>query len=112
MTTTLSARQYPLLKLFMKHASEAGWFMKMPEAATLDQRPFRSLLMRGWIRYERGYGFQVTYEGKDAWHNFLHTSIERSNPHGPLCAFFYATNKVERPETKRGAMEIVRRKSA
>jgi hypothetical protein len=52
--------------------------MKFAEAATLDQRPLRSLLMRGWIEYEKGYGFRVTWNGKDAWHAFLHTSIERT----------------------------------
>jgi hypothetical protein len=103
---TLSPRQYPLLKLFCKRGENV--FMKIDEAATLDQRPFRSLLMRGWIKWEPNYGFTVTGDGRDAMHAFNHTSIERANAGAPLCAYFYSSYGYESPAAKREPVPITR----
>ena len=100
MMTTLSARQYPLLRLFAVKMGE-NKFMSLQEAATLNQTTFRSLLLRGWIRYEKGYGFTVTHDGREAWHAFGHTSFERVTPGGPLCAWFYQHNPVDTPQASR-----------
>jgi len=94
--TTLSNRQYPLLRIFVKLGENK--FMSLTEAATLDQRPFRSLLMRGWIRYEKGYGFTITWEGREAWRVFGNTDIVRANPLAPLCAWFYRHNPIDPPK--------------
>ena len=89
--TTLSNRQYPLLKHFIDASQATGTYhMPLEDAATFDQRPFRSLLMRGWITFAKGRGFRLTADGKRAWVDFQATSIVRSNPHSPLCAWFYS----------------------
>lgn len=98
-STTLSNRQYPLLRLFIKLGQNG--FMNLTDAATLDQRPFRSLLMREWIRWEPHYGFTITDLGREAWHTFGHTDIVRNNPNNPLCAFFYSSCGYTPPKAPR-----------
>ena len=68
-----------------------GGFMPFEEAQTYDQRPFRTMLMRGyvaWSRKERG--FYLTDIGSEAWSKFNSRDIARKNPHMPLTAFFDA----------------------
>jgi hypothetical protein len=87
--TRLSNRQYPMLKAFFDGGPE--FFMTIDEAQRYDQRPFRSMLIRKWISYRRGYGFFLTREGRAAWLEFLTTEIWRKNPSMPLTAYFDAT---------------------
>jgi len=83
--TRLSNRQYPVLKIFMSR--ERG--MTIHEAQTLDQRPFRSLLIHQWLVYSKSSGgFVVTKEGAEAWEEFHHTNIKRHDPLRPLTSYF------------------------
>ena len=87
--TRLSNRQYPMLQMF--HELGAGAFMTVEEAQRYDQRPFRSMLIRQWISYRAGRGFQITREGEAAWSEFLSTDIARKNPTRPLTSYFDPT---------------------
>lgn len=82
----LSNRGFPMLERFL--AAGNGSYMSIREAQKFDQRPFRSMLKRGYIAYHPGHGFSVTRKGRDAWREFHETSIERKNPFGRLTAFF------------------------
>jgi hypothetical protein len=79
--TRLSNRQYPMLETFA-----TGLYMSI--AQTFDQRPFRSMLMQGWVAYKPGRGFHITHEGRKAREEFHHTEIARKNPLLPLTAYF------------------------
>lgn len=68
-----------------------GKYMTYEEAQTYDQRPFRSMLIRGWVAWSRKeHGFYLTEAGKNAWNQFNSRDIARKNPHLPLTAFFDA----------------------
>ena len=84
MTTRLSSLQYPLLKIFC----ETGAGMSIDDAQHYDQRPFRSMLIRGWVKYSPRTGFAVIEHGKEAYHEFLSRDILRRNPALPLTAYF------------------------
>lgn len=87
--TQLTNRTYPMLKIFaVEHGS--GYYMSVEVAQQFDQRPFRSMLIHGWIAYSRGHGFYITKEGRKAWEEFLHTGIERLDPSRPLTKYFDA----------------------
>lgn len=87
--TRLSNRQYPMLRAFIDGG--AGFYMRIEEAQTYDQRPFRSMLIQKWVAYTPGRGFHITREGRDAWNEFLTTDIARKNPSMPLTAYFDPT---------------------
>jgi hypothetical protein len=78
-----------MLKAFVLEAPE--FHMSIDQAAVYDQRPFRSMLIRGWVVYVRGKGFKVTRAGRDAWHEFQTTEIFRRNPNGSLTSYFDPT---------------------
>lgn len=82
--TRLSNRQFPMLKEFALTDS----YMPIALAQTFDQRPFRSMLIQKWIAYHPGRGFRITREGKQAWEEFRHTTIERKNHFLPLTRYF------------------------
>jgi hypothetical protein len=84
--TRLSNRQYPLLKTFAE--AGANHYMTIPEAQRYDQRPFRWMLIQGWISYRPGRGFRITREGREAWEEFERTEIWRKNSTLPLTAYF------------------------
>jgi hypothetical protein len=84
--TRLSNRQYPMLEIF-----SSGVYMRIEEAQIFDQRPFRSMLIRGWIAYKPGRGFHITAEGRKAHEEFHHTEINRKDPTLPLTKFFDPT---------------------
>jgi hypothetical protein len=84
--TRLSNRQWPMLKALYDNGSDH--YMSLDEAATFDQRPFRSMLIQGWCAYRPGRGFHITKEGKNAMHEFQTTDIFRKNPNLPLTAYF------------------------
>lgn len=87
--TTLSNRGYPMLREF--HVRGAGHVMSVAEAQHYDQRPFRSMLMRGWIEYSpKAKGFRIIDKGRAAWHEFNATAITRQDPSMPLTAYFDA----------------------
>jgi len=89
MTTRLSSLQYPMLRMF---AEDPARTMSIEDAQHFDQRPFRSMLIRGWITYHRGQRvFQVTPEGEAAWREFLNRDIARKDPTLPLTAYFNPT---------------------
>ena len=87
--TTLSNRGYPMLREFIERGPEH--VMKIVEAQQYDQRPFRSMLMRGWVEYSpKGRGFRITKQGREAWREFNATGISRKDPSLPLTAYFDA----------------------
>src|SRR5262245_60685236 len=86
--TRLSNRQYPMLRTFAENG--ANYHMSVRQAQSYDQRPFRSMLIHGWIAYSRGHGFYITKAGRKAWEEFLHTEIHRQNPLAPLTKYFDA----------------------
>jgi len=87
--TRLSNRQYPLMRLFIEQGPH--FHMRIHEAQTKDQRPFRSMLIRKWIAFRPGKGFHLTRAGRDAWAEFQNTNIDRRNPSLPLTAYFDPT---------------------
>jgi hypothetical protein len=110
---TLSKRQYPMLKMFATEG--AGFHMSMKTAQSFDQRPFRSMLIRGYVAYRPGHGFHLTRTGRDAWIEFERTDIARKNPFLPLTAYFDPTAYgLSMPRTKKGArvVPISRRRNA
>lgn len=99
---TLSQLQHPLLKIFVGGGHD--FHMSIRQAMELDQRPFRSLLIRQWVVYSsRHRGFHLTREGWEAWERFQNTSILRKDPTKPLTAYFDATAYGLRVVAKRGA---------
>jgi hypothetical protein len=83
MTTRLSSLQYPMLETFA-----TGLYMSIAQAQSFDQRPFRSMLIQGWIAYKPGRGFHITREGREAHEEFHHRNINRKNPEAPLTRYF------------------------
>ena len=65
-----------------------GVYLSISEAQHYDQRPFRSMLVRGWIAFKPGRGFHITHEGRKAHDDFHHGNIARKNPQGPLTRYF------------------------
>ena len=84
--SSLSNRQYPMLRMFCELG--IGKFMSIEDAQHWDQRPFRSVLIRGWVVYTAGRGFHVTKTGREAYRTFLNTDIARKNATLPLTAYF------------------------
>ena len=82
--TRLSNRQYPMLRQFC----EGQIYMSIAQAQKFDQRPFRSMLMQGWVEYKPGKGFHITEAGLKAWDEFRFTAIARKNPDMPLTRYF------------------------
>ena len=87
--TRLSNRQFPTLRIFIEGGRD--FYMNVDEARKIDQRPFRNMLLQGWVSYRPGRGFHATREGRDAWEEFIHTDIGRKNPNLPLTAYFDPT---------------------
>lgn len=88
MNVNLSKRQYSLLEVFVEGVTH----LNIPSAMQYDQRPFRSLLLRGWVSYSpRHGGFRATKDGREAWQEFRHANIQRHNPTRPLTAYFDPT---------------------
>ena len=88
--TSLSNRGYPMLREFTTRTDQ--FVMTYEQAQHYDQRPFRSMLMRGWIKYDRRkHGFMITRAGRDAWHEFNSTDIHRKTFDKPLTAYFDPT---------------------
>src|SRR5215467_8020293 len=82
----LSNRTYPMLQTFVHGGS--GYHMRIEEAQAFDHRPFRALLVRGYVAYRPGRGFHITREGRTAADAFEHTPIDRKDPTMPLTAYF------------------------
>jgi hypothetical protein len=103
MTIRLSSLQYPMLEAFA-----SGTYMSIGQAQVFDQRPFRSMLVRGWVAYRPGRGFHITSEGRAAHQDFHHRNIARKNPQAPLTRYFdpvaYGLHvAVSKPQAARGA---------
>lgn len=82
----LSNRQFPMLQTFA-----TGVYVSIAQAQAYDQRPFRSMLVRGYVAYRPGRGFHITPEGRKTLEIFLYTEIQRKNPLLPLTRFFDPT---------------------
>jgi hypothetical protein len=85
-------------------AASIDYYMTVEEAQQFDQRPFRSMLVRDWVRYRAGHGFYLTKEGRKAWQEFHQTDITRHNPMLPLCAYWrdkYDMGGTMKPVKKR-----------
>lgn len=99
MSLSLSQRQYPMLRAFV-----GGISMSIEQAQHYDQRPFRSMLLRGWVAYRPGRGFHITPEGRRAHDAFHNTEITRKNTHAPLTAYFdplaYGIKQAEKRRTQ------------
>ncbi|MBA0088827.1 MAG: hypothetical protein HRJ53_27885 [Acidobacteria bacterium Pan2503] len=87
--TTLSNRQYPMLRAFIDGGPT--FTMTIEEAQRFDQRPFRSMLKRQYVAFRPGKGFYLTKEGDKHWREFERTEIFRKNPLLPLTAYFDPT---------------------
>jgi hypothetical protein len=85
MMKPLSKRQFAMLQMF---SSETDAYMSIEEAQRFDQRPFRSMLLQGWVAYRGGRGFHITKEGKAAWAEFHEADIARKRWNMPLTAYF------------------------
>jgi len=91
----VSGRQYAMLQALYDNKVEGS--MSYEAAQGFDQRPFRSMLMRGWCAYRANTntsgnrGFHITKEGRQAMEDFHTANIIRSNPTLPLTAYFDPT---------------------
>lgn len=63
-------------------------YMTQEQARSFDQRPFRSMLMRQYIRYVPNRGFTITKYGRQQMIVFLATDIARKDPSQPLTSYF------------------------
>ncbi len=108
MSVVLSNRQNPMLQAFVGLGPQE--YMSLDQAKAFDQRPFRSLLIRGWISYRRSHGFFLTKEGKQAWYTYQHTDIARKNPTQPLTAYFNPEHYLHRRPA--GKVEVIRHRQA
>ena len=108
--TRLSNRQYPMLKVFVERGANG---MKIEAAQHFDQRPFRSMLIQGWVAYTPLRGFHVTEAGRRAFKEFHHTDIARKNPAMPLTAYFDPTqyglgdSKKKSPQSETRRLQVV-----
>jgi|SRR5215467_8281723 len=76
MTTNLSSLGYNMLKLFALR--ERAYRMPLDIAQKYDQRPFGSMLCRGYIKYDlKLHGFALTDKGYDAYREFETRGILR-----------------------------------
>ena len=82
----LSNRGYPMLKTFFDLGM--GKYLTQDQARAFDQRPFRSMLVRNYIRYVPNRGFTLTKLGHQALVVFIATDIVRKDPTRPLTAYF------------------------
>jgi hypothetical protein len=84
----LSNRTFPMLQTFAHEGSD--YYMSVDEAQRFDQRPFRAMLVRGYVAYRPGRGFHITREGRQAAKDFLNTSIDRNEARfsAPLTSYF------------------------
>jgi hypothetical protein len=73
------------------YEAPAEHYLSIEQARAFDQRPFRSMLVRGWMTYKPQHGFQITKAGREAWREFLSTDISRKDPTRPLTAYFDPT---------------------
>ena len=107
MAITLSNRQYPMVQAFVDGGSH--FYMQIEDAQSYDQRPFRSMLIREWVAFRPGHGFYLTREGRDAWHDYHATSIQRKNPALPLTAYFDVTAYRMKP-TKKAVVHVMHKR--
>ena len=64
--TRLSTLQFNMLKMFA--SPESGvLYMSIQQAQKFDQRPFRSMLIQGWVSYRQGEGFYATTKEREAY---------------------------------------------
>jgi hypothetical protein len=109
---TISERQRPLLERFMR----PGFVMSIKEAQKVDQRPFRSFLVRKYIEYSHTkHGFVLSEVGFQAIQCFFDTSIERKPERwdAPLTAYFDAlgvnTEARKRSQRKKERAKRIKR---
>lgn len=110
MSIVLSNRQNPMLQAFVSLGQ--GGHMSMKDAQGFDQRPFRSMLIRGWVAYRRGHGFHLTKEGRKAWDVYHNTDIARKDPSLPLTAYFDPDTYGLKTVGKSNNLHVMKRKVA
>ena len=91
-----------MLKVFV--LQQANFHMTIEEAQAYDQRPFRSMLIQKWIAFKPGRGFHVTQAGRDAWHEFQTTTIQRNDPTRPAHCLFRSDSLQVARETQGGGV--------
>jgi hypothetical protein len=82
----LSNRGYPGLRWFAKNGPDT--YMSIEEAQRFDQRPLRSMQVRGDTSSVPRRGFRITRAGRDAWTQFLESEILGKNSYVPLTNYF------------------------
>ena len=81
---TLSERGWAMIEMFSAHK-----YISFEDAHLLDQRPFRSMLIRKYIAFKPGRGFHITKEGEDALYRWYHTVVDqRKDTLAPLTKTF------------------------
>jgi hypothetical protein len=86
----ISSRQYQMLRMFYDLNSGG---LSIQDMKHYDQRPFRSMLIQGWVRYSpRSRSFSMTKEGRHALNDFMSQDISRKNPSLPLTSYFHMEN--------------------
>jgi hypothetical protein len=105
MSVLFSWRKRAMLEHFMQMSSRQ--YMRLDEAQTFDQRPFRSMLYNKYIAYYPGHGFKVTQAGMDAWNEFHNVDIFRKDPTLPLTAYFDPTAYNLKIPAKKGSVHVM-----
>lgn len=108
--TRLSNRQYPMLRMLFENGQRG--YMTIADAQKFDQRPFRSMLIRGWCAYRPAHGFHITKEGEQAMLEFESTDILRKHPELPLTRYFDPTAYGLKPEKPKAKVHTMRRRTA
>jgi hypothetical protein len=57
----------------------AGVYLSIEQAQHFDQRPFRSMLIRGWVAYLPGRGFRLRKAGRRGMNFTILASNEESH---------------------------------
>jgi hypothetical protein len=93
-----------MLRLF--HELGRQKYMTVEEAGAYDQRPFRSMLIRGYVAYAPRRGFHLTRLGEESYLDFISTDIHRKHMDSPLTSYFDAAAyglDDKRPKRKKAA---------
>jgi hypothetical protein len=105
--TRLSSLQFAMLETFATRL-----YMTVMQAQAYDQRPFRSMLIQGWVAFKPGRGFHITKEGIAAQQDFHHRDIGRKNPNLPLTAYFDPTAYGLKVPAKKAQVHVMQKRRA
>lgn len=112
-TRPMSGRQYHMLQALYDNGISGH--MSIDEAQAFDQRPFRSMLIRGWCAYRPNgaRGFHLTEEGRRAMEEFHTVNIARHDPTRPLTKYFdFLAYGLPDPYKKKKRLHVVHKGAA